>query len=580
MPVNVWCHYTIEVDASAKTAKYTIKNKTTNDEVATGTYSIPETTSFKAVGMYYLCGRYWSVGQFDNIKISTETTGDIANPAAVALKGINGKERTYIITFTEGETLHYILPGESEATVSTGSSATVSTSTSGVLKVWTTNGSATSAIIEETVDASEITLSKPWVYISNMEESGSAYNAVIDGGCDQSQVLLAPTATLTATFTPVGGTAQNVTLPYTVTSKGILTLIASADGYSSSNTSIHVEAEYAQTWQSFDFSSLVGLDAVQEALGTDWVLLDDHGRWASWNRDKDGSYNFYQQESENVKNITINNNIYMRNVVLLAEGIGLGRNLTNGKSEPISIKNTVAGDIVKFEIYNGYGNDINKGTNTYFSYAISDGVNMPSINSTNGALLVQATLYCPPTTTATIGDNGYATFASPYNVKLPSGVTAYTAKVSGERVNFTKVENGEIPANNGVLLEGNAGEITLDVVATATALGANDFKVNTSGATFDAAENTTYFAMVKDSDPLKFGTVNPSSVAIPANKAYLAVVGNSETRLTVTFDGETTAIKSIENAETGNAIYNLNGQRVEKAQKGLYIVNGKKTIVK
>lgn len=181
---------------------------------------------------------------------------------------------------------------------------------------------------------------------------------------------------------------------------------------------------------------------------------------------------------------------------------------------------------------------------------------------------------------ATIGSNGYTTFASSENVSLPSGVTAYTAEVSGNYVNFTKVENGEIPANTGVLLEGTAGEITLDVVATATALGTNDFKVNTSGATFAAAENTTYFAMVKDSDPLKFGTVNPSTVAIPANKAYLAVVGNSEARLTVTFDGETTAIKSIDNAETSNAIYNLNGQRVEKAQKGLYIVNGKKTIVK
>jgi hypothetical protein len=149
-------------------------------------------------------------------------------------------------------------------------------------------------------------------------------------------------------------------------------------------------------------------------------------------------------------------------------------------------------------------------------------------------------------------------------------------------VNFTKVEETAIPAKTGVLLKGNANaSVDFNIISSAAALSnKNDFKVNTSGATFAAAENTTYFAMVKDSDPLTFGTVNPSTVAIPANKAYLAVVGNSEARLTVTFDGETTAIKSIENAETSNAIYNLNGQRVEKAQKGLYIVNGKKTIVK
>ena len=108
--------------------------------------------------------------------------------------------------------------------------------------------------------------------------------------------------------------------------------------------------------------------------------------------------------------------------------------------------------------------------------------------------------------------------------------------------------------------------------------------MNTSGAIFDAAENTTYFAMVKDSNPLTFGTVNPASVAIPANKAYLAVPAaisiESGARLTVTFDGEATGIKTVENAKAGKAIYNLNGQRVDKAQKGLYIVNGKKTIIK
>ena len=29
-----------------------------------------------------------------------------------------------------------------------------------------------------------------------------------------------------------------------------------------------------------------------------------------------------------------------------------------------------------------------------------------------------------------------------------------------------------------------------------------------------------------------------------------------------------------------NAIYNLNGQKVNKAQKGLFIINGKKVVIK
>ena len=46
-------------------------------------------------------------------------------------------------------------------------------------------------------------------------------------------------------------------------------------------------------------------------------------------------------------------------------------------------------------------------------------------------------------------------------------------------------------------------------------------------------------------------------------------------------DGIETAISEINGAAAENgAIYNLAGQRVNKAQKGVFIVNGKKVIVK
>ena len=49
------------------------------------------------------------------------------------------------------------------------------------------------------------------------------------------------------------------------------------------------------------------------------------------------------------------------------------------------------------------------------------------------------------------------------------------------------------------------------------------------------------------------------------------------------FDDETDGIRQIENGQLTieNAeIYNLSGQRVNKAQKGIYIVNGKKVVMK
>ena len=62
-------------------------------------------------------------------------------------------------------------------------------------------------------------------------------------------------------------------------------------------------------------------------------------------------------------------------------------------------------------------------------------------------------------------------------------------------------------------------------------------------------------------------------------KAYLPKTGAAQA-LRFNFGG-TTAIESVVNGINANAaIYDLSGRRVEKATKGIYIVNGKKMIVK
>lgn len=73
------------------------------------------------------------------------------------------------------------------------------------------------------------------------------------------------------------------------------------------------------------------------------------------------------------------------------------------------------------------------------------------------------------------------------------------------------------------------------------------------------------------------GSNHPSTNEARVNELEIAIIGE---------DGVITGIDGIEidnvvpeNAKT-EAVYNLNGQRVSKATKGLYIINGKKTIVK
>ena len=528
---------------------------------------------------------YFINNNFAISKIVIKTVG-VETVSAPAIKEIGAKDAQRYVSMTSGTSTigaevstYYTLNGDDPTSSSTLYTGPILVDGGVTVKAvsYSTGGTYSEISSLTTDNSGSLSLNAPAINVVNLTEAEGKYTLTIKATSNNASVLGNPTATLSATFDGEDVTEAIVAGTFVPSKDGMLTVTAAADGYTTSNASATLAAYYTRSWQSLDFSSIIGEDAVKEKLGEDWVLSGDHGRWASW---VENTYNFYNDTS--AESITVNVRISMRNVVVLAEGMGLGRNVTGG--EAIKITGTKVGDVVKFEVYNGYGRSIDKGNNTFFSYALNYGTT-PALGSTNGALLVQAEIYTPfvESIQATIGTNGYSTFASAYAVEIPSGVTAYTAKVNeaGTAVNFTKIEGTAIPANTGVLLEGTPGDITLTVVESASPLTDNDFIAGTGAAPSDNTK--TYFAMVKDSDPLAFGKI-AAGVVVPANKAYLAVAAGAfvpeSARLTVTFDGEATGIKTVENAKAGKAIYNLNGQRVNKAQKGLYIVNGKKTIVK
>jgi len=183
----------------------------------------------------------------------------------------------------------------------------------------------------------------------------------------------------------------------------------------------------------------------------------------------------------------------------------------------------------------------------------------------------------PSTVSATIGANGFTTFASPYALDLTSATQtansfkAYRASaVNDETVTFKDDVNQNVEANTGILLKGTANAVvSIPVVASGSALAENALQVNVAGTTFDAAPNTTYYGMNKDSNPLTFGTFDPSSVAIPANKAYLTITSGS---------GEARSIRVVFGDITGVA--NVEAAAEAKAQDGKFVENGKIVIVK
>jgi hypothetical protein len=81
-----------------------------------------------------------------------------------------------------------------------------------------------------------------------------------------------------------------------------------------------------------------------------------------------------------------------------------------------------------------------------------------------------------------------------------------------------------------------------------------------------------------------WGAADGAAFEIEAHRAWLAIPKGGQSAPVFSYpldNADMTGIAQIENGELRmENVYNLNGQRVNKATKGLYIVNGKKYIVK
>lgn len=68
---------------------------------------------------------------------------------------------------------------------------------------------------------------------------------------------------------------------------------------------------------------------------------------------------------------------------------------------------------------------------------------------------------------------------------------------------------------------------------------------------------------------------------MPGFKAYLTSADAASVKaFAFSFEDVEDAIRAIESENSGLEIYDIAGRRVQKAQKGLYIVNGKKVMYK
>ena len=151
--------------------------------------------------------------------------------------------------------------------------------------------------------------------------------------------------------------------------------------------------------------------------------------------------------------------------------IVLAHSSSSGDARDLKIDAVIDGNKTNIGSISVNAKEIKSGTVVYnqtkpatiYIYSGNSGINLYDIKVT-------------PSITATVGTAGYATFCTTATCKVPSGLTAYTAayNATSGKVDLTEVADGIIPANNGVILKGEAKEYTMETATSkATTLAGN-----------------------------------------------------------------------------------------------------------
>ena len=167
-----------------------------------------------------------------------------------------------------------------------------------------------------------------------------------------------------------------------------------------------------------------------------------------------------------------------------------------------------------------------------------------------------------------VGEAGYATlYDTTTGYTLNGDVKAYVANLKETWLELTEIEN--VPVSTPVILKGGYYNKTAADLAAINV--ANDLK-GTDTAT--EADDTMYILAKPEGEEVGF---YKATGTILAGKAYFQ--SNAGVKAFF-FDGDdATGIENLNNQNTLNTpIYNLAGQRVNKMQKGINIVNGKKVL--
>lgn len=249
-------------------------------------------------------------------------------------------------------------------------------------------------------------------------------------------------------------------------------------------------------------------------------------------------------------------------------------------------------------------------TSYYASYNYYDSSSLENITAGNKRKFLPKTtfLYAPENVSIKMNQYGIMTYASPYALDFgnatiqTSNATALTASYASEFTTnndnigtLTLTPATQVPAGEGLMLKGTAGATySVPVITSAAALSPANLMVGLTEATtvsqkqtIDNVEYTSFILANGTSGINWYLLADDSYNTLKANSAYLrlasSVVGSAR-QIVMEFD-EASGIKSIDNGKLtmdNEEWYSVDGVKLnnQPTRKGLYIINGKKVVIK
>ena len=178
---------------------------------------------------------------------------------------------------------------------------------------------------------------------------------------------------------------------------------------------------------------------------------------------------------------------------------------------------------------------------------------------------------------STLSGRNYASCVTTYKLDFKSadGITAYIATgLNGTSDAVVLQEVDVVPAGTPIIVKTDTKGATVNVpVTTADADDVSGNKLVAGDGTTSYSAGTYYFLKEDKFHRATSGTLQTA-------KAYLQMAGSLAPVLNIFF-GDVTGINEVQGSGFKvNGYYDLQGRRVAQPTKGLYIVNGKKIVIK